>query len=189
MRIEMLPGMDNVIRFPVEERAHPTLSLVREVAPDCREVFRVVESFGIEAPAYDLRHQVDRETAERILNAVPAEPGEVRTAMLDAMLAPLVKTAVQACRAANEASHVMVAAQQRLQAAVTSGSPWAEQLRERADQLCGTAAELLVGAHARCEVAEGAARAIGIAMRDEAWAPHDPREVGEWLASGGHLRR
>ena len=39
--------------------------------------------------------------------------------MLDALLAPLVRTAVQACRAANEASHVMVAAQQRLQAAVT----------------------------------------------------------------------
>jgi hypothetical protein len=131
MRIEMLPGMDNVIRFPVEERARPTLSLVREIAPDCREVFRVMESFGIEGPAYDLRHQVDRETAEHILNAVSAEPGEMRTAMLDAMLAPLVKTAVQACRAANEASHVMVAAQQRLQAAVTSGSLWSEQLRER----------------------------------------------------------
>ncbi len=189
MRIEMLPGMDNVIRFPVEERARPTLSLVREIAPDSREVSRVVESFGLDEPTHDLRHQVDRETAEHILNAVPVEPGEVRTAMLDAMLAPLVKTAVQACRAANEAAHVMMAAQQRLQAAVTSGSLWAEQLRERADQLCVTAAELLVEAHAHCEVAEGAARAIGFAQREEAWAPHDPREVGEWLASGGHLGR
>ena len=189
MRIEMLPGLDNVIRFPVEERARPTLDLVREIAPDCREVFRVVDGFGIDGPAFDLRHQVDRETAEHILNAVPAEPGEARTAMLDALLAPLVRAAVQACRAANEASHVMVAAQQRLQAAVTSGSLWAEQLRERADLLCGTAAELLVEAHARCETVEGAARAVGFARREEAWMPYIPGEAGEWLASGGHPRR
>ena len=189
MRIELLPGMDNVIRFPVEERARPTLDLVREIAPDCREVFRVVDSFGLDAPAFDLRHQVDRETAEHILNAVPAEPGEVRTAMLDGLLAPLVGAAVQACRAANGASHVMVAAQQRLQAAVTSGSLWAEGLRERADQLCITAADLLVEAHARCEAVEGAARAVGFAQRGEEWVPYNPGEAGEWLASGGHPRR
>ena len=109
--------------------------------------------------------------------------------MLHALLAPMVRTAVQACRAANEASHVMVAAQERLQAAVTSGSFWAEGLRERADQLCITAAELLIEAHARCETLEGAARAVGFARRGEEWVPYNPGEAGEWLASGGHPQR
>jgi len=38
MRIELLPGMTNVVRFPVERRARATLELLRGVAPDVREV-------------------------------------------------------------------------------------------------------------------------------------------------------
>lgn len=36
----MLPGMDNVIRFPLEERARLMLDLVREIALDCRAARR-----------------------------------------------------------------------------------------------------------------------------------------------------
>ncbi len=38
MRVEVLPGMTNVVRFPVERRARPTLELLREIAPDVRVV-------------------------------------------------------------------------------------------------------------------------------------------------------
>ncbi len=70
MHIELLPGVANVIRFPVELRTRPTLGLMREIAPDCRERSLVTEAFGLEEPAHDLRHQVDRDTAEHILNAM-----------------------------------------------------------------------------------------------------------------------
>ena len=29
MRVELLPGMTNVVRFPLERRARPTLELLR----------------------------------------------------------------------------------------------------------------------------------------------------------------
>lgn len=35
MRVELLPGMTNVVRFPVERRAQPRLELLRGIAPEC----------------------------------------------------------------------------------------------------------------------------------------------------------
>ena len=46
MRVELLPGMTNVVRFPLEHRARRTLELLRGVAPDVREVLNVAEAFG-----------------------------------------------------------------------------------------------------------------------------------------------
>ena len=55
MRVELLPGMTNVVRFPVERRARPTLELLRGIAPDVREVLNLAEAFGMEMPLPDLR--------------------------------------------------------------------------------------------------------------------------------------
>jgi len=38
MRIEFMPGMTNVVRFPLEVRVEPSLELLLDIAPDCREV-------------------------------------------------------------------------------------------------------------------------------------------------------
>ena len=70
MRIEMLPGMTNVVRFPVERRARPTLELLRDIAPDVREVLSIAEAFDLDMPAPGLRDRVDLETAEHILNMI-----------------------------------------------------------------------------------------------------------------------
>ena len=59
MRIELLPGMTNVVRFPVERRARATLELLRGIAPDVREVLSLAEAFGIEPPVHDLRERAD----------------------------------------------------------------------------------------------------------------------------------
>lgn len=185
MHIELLPGLENVVRFPVERRARPTLDLMREIAPDVREVLLVADGFGLEGTPQDLRHAVDRQTAEHILNEVRPEPGEARRSRLEGLLAPLVRTAVEACRASHDASLAAVAMHGRLLDAKTAGSLWTDPLGERADALTLRAAELLVEAHACCEQAEGAARAVGCALRGEAWVPHDSRELGEWLASAG----
>ena len=66
MRIELSPGCSNVIRFPVEERAKPSLDLLRDIAPDLREVCLVAEAFGLEEPAVDIRGEADRAMAEKI---------------------------------------------------------------------------------------------------------------------------
>jgi hypothetical protein len=40
----------NVIRFPVELRARPSIALVLDLAPDLQEVTLIAEAFGLEAP-------------------------------------------------------------------------------------------------------------------------------------------
>ena len=35
--------MKNVLRFPIERRARPTLDLLREIAPDVREVLNIAD--------------------------------------------------------------------------------------------------------------------------------------------------
>ena len=47
MRIDLLPGTENVLRFPVERRACPTLALLREIAPDMREVWAIAEGTSL----------------------------------------------------------------------------------------------------------------------------------------------
>lgn len=56
MTIELLPGTTNVVRFPIEERARPTLDLLREIA---REVGLVADFHGLDLPSPDFRHRVD----------------------------------------------------------------------------------------------------------------------------------
>jgi hypothetical protein len=180
MRIEMLPGTMNVVRFPVERRARPTLDLLRDIAPDAREVLVIAEAFDIEAPAPDLRARADRETAEYILNQVAGSGSEIM-ASVDALLDPVVAKAIAACRAAHDLSIDAAEAQQVLQRARTAGHFWIDPLRERAEALLRRSAELLIEAHARYEEAEGVARAVGLARRGETWTPRDHRAEEEAL--------
>ena len=55
MRIELTPGMTNVVRFPIERRAKPSMDLVRDIAPDSREVSLVIELFGFDDDIDGLR--------------------------------------------------------------------------------------------------------------------------------------
>jgi hypothetical protein len=45
MHVELMPGMTNVLRFPLVRRIEPSLDLLWEIAPDRREVELVAESF------------------------------------------------------------------------------------------------------------------------------------------------
>ena len=172
MPVELLPGMSNVVRFPVERRARPTLELLRDIAPDVREVLNLGEAFGMEAPVPDLRERADAATAEYIGNQVPAH-GQERDGMLRALQAEAVARAVAAARAAHGASLEATEAQQVLLHAQTDGRFWIDPLRERAERLTERAAVLLIEAHVRSEEAEGAARAVRLALRGEAWSPRD----------------
>jgi hypothetical protein len=186
MRVELLPGLENVVRFPVERRRPPTLGLLREIAPDVREVSAYAEGFFLDMPPLDLRHQVDAETARHIAEQFGA--GAVSASALDEFLAPVLAGAIAACREVHDKSQELVAAQQALLRAQTAGHFWIDPLRERADELTRRVVELLIMAYTRAEQAEGVARAVAFARRGEAWVPWDIRAEEEALFGAAACR-
>ena len=173
MNIELLPGLTNVVRFPLEQRVAPSMELIFEIQPDCREVERVGEAFRLELPPHDLHRHMDAQTAGHLAEHVlPLAPGE-REPALDALLRPVVARAVEACRHADRVGQQATKAQERLLAVQTEGGAWLAPLEEQADALTQQAAELLILAHQRCQEARGVSRAVGFAQRDETWAPFD----------------
>ena len=93
MRYETLTLGGNVIRFPVELRAKPSIDLLIDVAPDSRQVELIAEAFGFDAPDPEGRAKADRAMAERIAAmTLPVDRQERRTA-LNAILKPHVDRA------------------------------------------------------------------------------------------------
>jgi hypothetical protein len=178
--VELLPGMTNVVRFPVERRARPTLELLRGIAPDVREVLNLAEAFGVERPVPDLRERVDAATVEHIANQVPAG-GAAREAMLCELLEPVVAGAIASCREAHDAWAAAAAAEETLRRARRTVYFRIEPLQERAVALAWRAAELMMIAHMGAEEAEGVARAVGLARSGKAWRPRDVRREAEEL--------
>jgi hypothetical protein len=169
--IELLPGLSNVVRFPLEQRVPASLEVIFEIQPDCREVERVAEAFQLELPPFDLNHQVDTQTAAYIAEHVlPLRPEE-RGPALDELLQPAVTTAVGACQRAERTGQRATRAVERLLAAQAAGGSWLEVLEADADALTFQAAEQLIVAHQHCQEARGVARAVGYAQRGEAWEP------------------
>ena len=180
MSVELLSGMTNVVRFPVERRARPTLELLRGIAPDVREVMNMAEAFGMERPLPELRERADIATAEHIANQMPAG-GVERERLLGEMLDPIIAAAIASCRVAHDAWLEAAAAEEVLVRARQAGHFPGDALEERAAALARRAAERLLVAHTRTEEAEGVARAVGFARSGEAWQPRDVRREAEEL--------
>jgi len=174
MRIELLPGTTNVVRFPLELRVEPSLDLLCEIAPDSREVELVAEAFDLGCPLGETRRDADLAMAEYILNNAPEEPGPRRRLAMDALLRPLVLHAVAACRQAHQAAET----------AQAEGGYWIAPLKDYATAKTNEAARLLIEAHLASEEALGAARAIGMAKRGEEWRPFDLRAEEQALFFG-----
>src|SRR5271170_7439123 len=133
MRYETMSLGSDVIRFPVELRAKPSIDLLIEVAPDSREVELIAEAFGFEAPDPDGRSKADRSMAEMIAKTdLPADPKE-RRAALNAMLTPLVERAVAACGKARQAALRSDEAGEKLASAQIEGGYWLAPLEDAAD--------------------------------------------------------
>ena len=182
MNIEMLPGLTNVIRFPVEQRARPSYGLLVEIEPDIREVLNVAEAFGLEGTNPNLKDATDQETARYLAEQVLPVAGPDLNKVLDELLAPSVERAIEACRAAHMSSLRTVAAQKRLHDAKLGGSSWLGSLEDQADTSTRETAELLVAASARCQEVRGMKRAIDLARKGEPWTPYDPQaDASDWL--------
>jgi len=52
-------GMTNVVRFPLEVRVEPSLELLLDIAPDCREVDLVAEAFDLDRRLHEARGAAD----------------------------------------------------------------------------------------------------------------------------------
>jgi hypothetical protein len=185
VNIELMPGLTNVVRFPVEERVAPSMAVIHGIEPDVREVLQVCEGFFLELPDPEHANQVDAETARYIAEQVlPLAPSERGPALND-LLRPVVAAAIEACRRADRVSKSAVAAGERLAMAQASGGQWLGLLEEAADGLLSQSAELLVLAHQRCQEAHGVNRAVGMARRGETWTPYSAADTSDWLAEAG----
>jgi hypothetical protein len=185
VRIELLPGINNVIRFPVEPRRSTTLATLRELAPDCRKVLNLADAFGLEAPCNELRDRTDEETAGFIALQAPPR-GHARVAMLKAMEEQAMRRALDACRHADGARRAARAAVDALASAEAEiGQFLIDSLRQKAGTLAEQAAILLLQAHQRCEEAEGVARAVGFAREDQAWFPRNHDDETDALIAMG----
>jgi hypothetical protein len=173
MRYETMTLGSNVIRFPVELRAKPSIDLLIEVAPDSREVELIAEAFEFEPPDPDGRSKADRAMAETIGKMdLPADP---RTA-LNAMLKPLVDRAVAACVAARQAALRSDEAGEKLASAQIEGGYWLAPLEDAANHWAVESAWLQLTAYEAAQAAHGAGRAIEFAKRDEPWRPSNVKE-------------
>lgn len=174
MSVDFLRNQSNMIRVPVERRARPSLEVMRELAPDVREVLAIAEAFGMDTPAHDLRARVDEETAEHIaVHLASNDPPYVRTAFLDKLLDPLVAGTIEACREVRASWIEATRARDALHEAPSAGENWSGIAGQRADTLVGRAAAFLIIAHARVEETEGVVRAVGFARRGEPWVTRD----------------
>ena len=94
MTYEVLDGTTNVVRFPIEERARPSIELMRDIRPDVRVLLANAETFGFEAPSPVLRSLADRETACHIETSM--SQGELPSAEFVAdLVEPLVSSGRQ----------------------------------------------------------------------------------------------
>jgi hypothetical protein len=189
MRWELAPGTRNVVRFPVELVAKPTSDLLRSVAPDVREVGLIAESFGLDEPSMEVRNASDRAMAERIAATTCwPEDATAKRAAIEAMLKPLVERALRMCREAREARLRSDDAAERFVSAELEGGYWLKPLKDAFDYWAVESARRLIEAYAAVEAALGAERAVGLAIRGEAWRPFDPREEAEALFFGAARR-
>ena len=176
MRYETMTLGSNVIRFPVELRAKPSIDLLIEVAPDSREAELIAEAFGFEAPDPDGRGEADRAMAETISRMdLPADPKE-RRAALNAMLKPLVDRAVAACGEARQAALRSDEAGEKLASAQIEGGYWLAPLEDAANHWAVESARLQLTAYEAAQAAHGAGRAIEFAKRGEPWRPSNLEE-------------
>ncbi len=189
MNIELLPGLTNVVRFPIELRAAPSMEVLYEIEPDSREVSLIAESYMLELPEPELFDLVDQETALYIADHIlPLAPAEQKAALAE-LLDPVVTLAVAACRDADRASKQLVKAEELLLRAKIEGGYFMQLLEENANALSQRAAELLILAHRRCVEAHGANRAVGLARRGETWTRYSAAETAEWLIAAGEAVR
>jgi hypothetical protein len=175
MRYETLTLGGNVIRFPVELRAKPSIDLLIDVAPDSREVELIAEAFGFDAPDPGGRAKADQAMAERIAAMDLPVDRQERWAALNAILTPFVDRAVAACAQARQASLRSDADNEKFAKAQMEGGYWLAPLKEAADYWAVEAARLQIVAHEATQGAHGAGGRSSSPSAARRGGPRTPR--------------
>jgi hypothetical protein len=183
MPIELLPGTDNVIVFPVEMRAKPSMLLLHELRPDIRILFTQAEGLGFELPDPGLRDRTDEATAEHIAAHLDAG-GRAPARFLDELLEPLLHRAIDAARKAAIAAASAEAARQS-----ATGPYTPDSVKEHALGMCEQAVRLGLEAHALCEETLGVERAVRYAREGEPWVSRDHNADTEAMIAAEVARR
>jgi hypothetical protein len=183
MPIELLPGTDNVLAFPVEMRAKPSLLLLHELRPDIRILFIQAQGRGFELPDHGLRDRTDEATAEHIAAHLDAG-GRAPARFLDELLDPLLHRAIDAARKA-----AIAEATAREARRVAEGPHAPDFLKEHALTMSKEAVRLGLEAHALCEETLGVERAVRYAREGEPWVPRDHNADTEAMIAAEVARR
>lgn len=162
MQTDLMPEATNIVRFPIERRS--TMDLLRQMAPDVREVSLLAEIYEIVLPR-DLEERADRAAAEHILNQVPAA-GPERAEALREMLGHAVTSAIAAVRRSGSLAQEAAVARRQYAAATSGGGDWMQDLEQWASEL-----------------------AVDLAFRGETWTPRNHHAEMDWLIDVEAKRR
>ena len=181
MRLEMQPGLSNVVRFPIERRVRVSIDLLRDIAPDVREVGNVAAAFGYEQPDPGLRDRADQAMAAKLCELdLPVAPA-ARGSIVDAVFSTAMDLALAAIDAATVAGQKSNHAQATVARMIGNRGYCDEDVQAQADGLTRHGALTLLQAHVYAESALGAWRAAEIARKGERWIPRDATLDHDWL--------
>lgn len=167
--------------IPPPPAAKPTLELLDALAPDDEEVRELAAGAGFEEPAWEVRHDADREAAAWIALHVPPG-GPARRATLARLLEAAIAAALPACREAQERFRLLRIARDEHRTLLATRAPAAAVAAARARLAEAYHAAAVAGIEAALAVrrVHGAERAIRFARRGEPWIdPEIEREADE----------
>jgi hypothetical protein len=121
MSSELPPGASNVLRFPAERRAAPSIETVQNMAPPRAFVASILDERGL--PLTDIHGEFARQTARQamLLDARLGRDGTVL--QLRAALDGHIAQAVRSCAQCQEAADRMIALEVRAEA-LRRKTPW-----------------------------------------------------------------
>ena len=173
--------IENLVRFPVEKRVHPTYEMMCDLAPDARMIPVIAEALEVDDIDPDLRGAADRDMAEILATMTVPESGPARrqffALLRERALAPAIAASIEAKRLADDAyraSRVAIDAEQ-------SKDLNAFALGRRANHHLNASARAALEAHRLSEIARGKCRALTLAEMGEPWVAFDAQEAGAWL--------
>lgn len=181
MRFDHLPGTE-VVRFPVERRAAPTLLLAQELAPR----HDLAEAMADERSAGEPRPDMMATAAEAFTSLVEALEFSMGQDAAVAHMRALVEVQVrQACALGWQYQDAEVEAEAvaaQLKAARAAGALAAmDALDERVRRSRALWAEAALAARAATDAAAGAQAALDYHERGETWRRPGASEGGDWV--------
>ena len=173
MRLEFVPTHANVIKFPVERRVRPSLTLLRHIAPAADEVAGLAAS--ITAPPIRSMSRLEGRASMAACVSEHVIPIDVRARqhVLNRLLRPYLLAAIQACGHAEWfLARAKEAGDWRL-ASSPASSDIAGSIARAAHAASTTAVKAFIAAFQKCEEAEGAAEQAGLTISSGAERPFE----------------